>query len=115
VARERGRWSLPAAIAFLIGFLFIDLGYLGANLVTIPDGGWLPLSIGATLFVVMTTWRSGANLLAGQVAESASSALTFIGQVNGENIPRVPGCAIFFYPALGTDTPGTATFDAHHR
>jgi len=96
VARERGRWSLPAAIAFLIGFLFIDLGYLGANLFTIPDGGWLPLLIGTTLFVVMTTWRSGANLLAGQVAASASSALTFIGQVNGENIPRVPGCAVFF-------------------
>ena len=96
VARERGRWSLPAALAFLIGFLFIDLGYLGANLFTIPDGGWLPLLIGTTLFVVMTTWRSGANLLAGQVAASASSALTFIGQVNGENIPRVPGCAVFF-------------------
>jgi KUP system potassium uptake protein len=96
VARERGRWSLPAALTFLIGFLFIDLGYLGANLATIPDGGWLPLLIGTTLFVVMTTWRRGANLLAGQVATSASSVLTFIGQVNGDNIPRVSGCAVFF-------------------
>jgi len=96
VARERGRWSLPAALAFLIGFLFIDLGYLGANLVTIPDGGWLPLLIGTILFVVMTTWRRGSNLLAEQVATSSSSVLTFIGQVNGEKTPRVPGCAVFF-------------------
>lgn len=46
VARERGGWSLPASLAFLWGFLTIDLGYLGANLRTIPQGGWLPLLIG---------------------------------------------------------------------
>ncbi len=36
-------FAVLAALAFLLVFLAIDLGYLGANLRTIPDGGWMPL------------------------------------------------------------------------
>ena len=74
VARERGGWSLPAALAFLLGFLAIDLGFLGSNLLKIPDGGWLPLLIGVVLFTVMTTWRRGAALLAEQIAATTPDA-----------------------------------------
>ncbi len=95
VARERGGWSLAAALLFLIGFLAIDLGFLGSNLLKIPDGGWLPLLIGAALFTVMTTWRRGAILLAEHVASTTPKLETFIGRVTGESIPRVPGVAAF--------------------
>jgi len=105
VARERGGWGLPAALAFLVGFLFIDLGFLGANLMTIPNGGWLPLLIGATLFTVMTTWRSGARLLGEQIGRSTPSVETFIGQVTGQDIPRVPGVAAFFTGRLDQTPP----------
>jgi len=96
VARERGGWTLPAALAFLCGFLLIDFGFLGANLVTIPDGGWLPLVIGLAIFTVMTTWRQGAALLAAQVTAAAPTVETFIGRMLAESVPRVPGAAVFF-------------------
>ncbi len=96
VMRERAGWTLPAALAFLCGFLLIDLGFLGANLMTIPDGGWLPLAIGLALFTVMTTWRRGAILLAAQVAAAAPTVETFIGRMIAESVPRVPGAAVFF-------------------
>ena len=96
VARERGGWSMASALVFLLGFLAIDLGFLGSNLLKIPDGGWLPLAIGAMLFTVMTTWRRGASLLAEQIANTTSSLETFIGWVSAERIPRVPGVAVFF-------------------
>jgi KUP system potassium uptake protein len=105
VARERGSWSLPAALAFLIGFLFIDLAFLGANLMTIPNGGWLPLLIGATLFAVMTTWRRGASLLHEYIGANTPSVETFIGQVTGEKMTRVPGAAAFFTGRLGQTPP----------
>lgn len=95
VARERGGWSLGSALTFLGAFLFIDLGYLGANLMTIPDGGWLPLVIGSILFTVMVTWRRGTQLVDDQVARHTPSLETLIGRVKGEQIPRVPGTAIF--------------------
>ncbi len=96
VARERGGWSLPAVLTFLLGFLAIDLGFLGSNLLKIPDGGWLPLLIGVMLFTVMTTWRRGASLLAELIANTTPKLETFIGRVTGEQIPRIPGTAVFF-------------------
>ncbi len=105
VARERGGWGMPAALAFLIGFLFIDLGYLGANIMTVPDGGWLPLLIGAVLFTIMTTWRRGAQLVAEHIGSIAPNVETFIGKVMGEKVPRVPGAAIFFTGRLEQTPP----------
>lgn len=96
VARERGGWGMPAALAFLLAFLAIDLGFLGANLYTIPQGGWLPLLFGAILFTIMTTWRSGVELMSEQIAKSSETVETFIGRMVHENIPRVPGTAVFF-------------------
>lgn len=95
VARERGGWGLAAALTFLAGFLVVDLGYLGSNLLTIPDGGWLPLAIGAVLFTVMVTWRRGTNMLDEQIAHVTPKLETIIGRVKGEEIPRVPGTAVF--------------------
>ncbi len=106
VLRESRGWQLPAALAFLIGFLIIDLGFLGANLVTIPSGGWLPLLIGGLLFTVMTTWRRGAELLAHQIASvDPTNIKTFIGQITGEEIIRVPGTAVFITGRLDQTPP----------
>jgi KUP system potassium uptake protein len=113
VARERGGWSLPAAMAFLLAFLAIDLGFLGSNLLKIPDGGWLPLLIGVVLFTVMTTWRRGASLLAEQIAGATPSLETFIGRVTGENIPRVPGVAVFFTGRLEQTPPALQKLVRH--
>jgi len=113
VARERGGWTLPAALAFLVGFLAIDLGFLGSNLLKIPDGGWLPLLIGVTLFTVMTTWRRGAALLAERIANNAVNLETFIGRVAGERIPRVPGIAVFFTGRLEQTPPALQQLVRH--
>jgi len=105
VARERGGWSLRASLAFLLGFLVVDLGFLGANLRTIQDGGWLPLLIGLVLFTVMTTWRRGVQLLTEQVAELTPTVETFTGWLSGEKILRVPGVAVFFTGRLDRVPP----------
>ncbi|MGA7594043.1 MAG: KUP/HAK/KT family potassium transporter [Gallionella sp.] len=113
VARERGGWNLPAALAFLFGFLAIDLGFLGSNLLTIPDGGWLPLFIGGLLFTVMTTWRRGTEILAEIIAGSTTNLETFIGRVKGEQIPRVPGTAVFFTGRLEPTPPSLQQLVRH--
>lgn len=113
VARERGGWSLPAALAFLLGFLAIDLGFLGSNLLKIPDGGWLPLLIGLVLFTAMATWRKGASLLAERIAETASTLETFIGRVEAERIPRIPGTGVFFTGRLEQTPPALQQLVRH--
>ena len=113
VARERGGWGLPAALLFLLGFLSIDLGFLGSNLLKIPEGGWLPLLIGLALFTVMATWRKGASLLAERIAETASKLETFIGWVEAEHVPRVPGTGVFFTGRLEQTPPALQQLVRH--
>src|SRR5271154_792017 len=52
-------WRWPRIVAVLTGgfFFIVDLAFFSANLLKIEDGGWLPLSLAALLFLVMTTWR----------------------------------------------------------
>lgn len=108
VARERAGRSLPAAIALLLGFLAIDLGFLGSNLLKIPDGGWLPVLIGVTVFTIMTTWRKGASLLAERIARATPNLETFIGWLSSKAVPRVPGTAVFFTGRLEQAVSGAA-------
>ena len=56
-------WPLWAALALIAPFLLIDLTFLGANLLKVVEGGWMPLALGALVMVVMYTWRRGSRLL----------------------------------------------------
>ena len=40
-------------------FLLVDGAFFLANAVKIPYGGWLPLVMGAAIFIVLTTWKRG--------------------------------------------------------
>ncbi|MEO8081208.1 MAG: KUP/HAK/KT family potassium transporter, partial [Caldimonas sp.] len=113
VARERGRWGLPAALAFLLVFLFIDLGFLGSNMLKIPEGGWLPIVIGLALFTMMTTWRRGAGLLAQQIASATPTLDSFIARLAKEPMPRVPGIAVFFTGRLEQTPPALQQIARH--
>ncbi|MGD2129397.1 MAG: KUP/HAK/KT family potassium transporter [Lysobacterales bacterium] len=113
VARERGGWGIPAAMVFAFGFLLIDLGYLGSNLMTIPHGGWLPLVIGLVLFTVMTTWRTGSTLLSERIAHMTPKIDTFIGRLTAEGAPRNPGAAVFFTGRLEQTPPALQKLVRH--
>ena len=55
------RWHWPPVVAFTVTglFLSVDVAFFGANALKIFHGGWLPLVIGAVLFTLMTTWKTG--------------------------------------------------------
>jgi KUP system potassium uptake protein len=47
-------------------FLFIDLSFLGANLLKVVEGGWSHLALRGLVIIVMYTWRHGSRLLFGK-------------------------------------------------
>jgi hypothetical protein len=61
--RKRWNWSLPQAVAVLTPPLLLELVFLGANLLKIHDGGYVPVAIAAAFVVVMWTWRRGSAIL----------------------------------------------------
>jgi KUP system potassium uptake protein len=93
--RKVWRWSLAVAVLVAGGFLIVDLGFFAANLLKITDGGWLPLTIGALVFFVMTTWRAGIDAVRGSGHGADTTSAEFITLLEQGNVPRVPGTAIF--------------------
>lgn len=95
VERERWGWPLSIAIGLTLVFLVIDLAFLGANLNKIPAGGWFPLVVGAIVFVLMTTWKRGREILAQRLRVGTIPFADFIEQVYAEDPVRVQGTAVF--------------------
>ncbi len=103
VAKERWKWPLPAVIAFAVFFLTIDLAFLGANIIKIPAGGWVPLVLAVVVFTLMTTWKRGRRILAERLKAQTIPFADFAERLSHEPLPRVPGTAIFLY----SDPDGT--------
>ncbi|MCM8594832.1 MAG: potassium transporter Kup [Candidatus Accumulibacter sp.] len=88
-------WSPIRAIFGALLFFCVDLAFFLANLVKIPEGGWFPLAFGALVFVLMTTWKRGRELLESRLASDAVDLKPFVASVAGGGIERVPGTAVF--------------------
>ena len=88
-------WPLWAAAALMVPFLLIDLVFLGANMLKVFQGGWVPLLIGAMVMVVMLTWRRGARILAAKTRRMETPIDGLIESLEKRQICRVPGTAVF--------------------
>jgi KUP system potassium uptake protein len=115
VATERWKWPLPVALAVTGIFLSIDLAFLGANVLKIAQGGWLPLLIGAALFTLMTTWKTGRQILAQRLTERAVPLEAFMERVIQTGPLRVPGTAVFMTAQPGGTPPALAHNLRHNK
>jgi KUP system potassium uptake protein len=95
---EIWRWSKLKTYLLVALFLTIDLAFFGANVLKIPDGGWVPLLIGIVIFVLMLTWKTGRYLVYTRLKTEAMAIEPFIEAVGAHPPPRVPGTAIFMTP-----------------
>ncbi len=95
VAIERWHWSPAVAYTVTGIFLTIDLAFFGANALKIAHGGWLPLVIGGLLFTLMTTWKTGRQVVAARLTARAIPIEDFLRQVVDTRPARVPGTAVF--------------------
>jgi KUP system potassium uptake protein len=95
IAVERWKWPLWAAVSVTATFLTIDLAFFGANLLKLFQGGWVTLVIGAFIFTLMTTWKTGRRLVAERLTARAIPLEEFIAGIAAEPPMRVPGTAVF--------------------
>ena len=105
VMREVWGWSAVSSVVVVLGFLFVDLAYFGANLFKIPDGGWFPLVVGVGIFTFMTTWKKGRQLLAARMRQDELSIERFVGSIAKKGVTRVPGTAVYMYSHPGGTPP----------
>ena len=88
-------WSHGKALVMCASFLAVDGTFLVANVVKIPDGGWVPLMLAMVIFAVMTTWRMGVHTVAGLMRNQTEPWDAFFEEIEKHKIARVPGATVF--------------------
>ena len=93
-------WSKLRTGMLVALFLVVDVAFFSANVLKIPDGGWVPLVIGIFIFTLMLTWKTGRNMLYSMLKNEAMAIDPFIAAVGAHPPIRVSGTAIFMTPNL---------------
>jgi len=106
-------WGRVAAVS--IPLLVVDMGFFGANVAKIPDGGWFPIVVAVLLLTMMTTWRTGRRLLAERIRRGEVPLEEFIAEVARSGVARVPGTAVFLFKGAGAAPPALITNTRHNR
>jgi KUP system potassium uptake protein len=91
-------------------FLSVDLAFLGANLVKIESGGWFPLAIATVVYLLMTTWKRGRQIVASILRDASLPMDLFLTDIARRKPPRVPGTAVF----MTSDPAGVPVVLLHH-
>ncbi len=115
----RALWRKPTwiAVAGALVFFTVDLAFLGANLTKVVHGGWFPLSVGAVMFVILSTWKQGSERLASARIEAEGPLRDFVEELRAIDPPlvRVPGTAVYLNARRETTPLALRTTVEHAR
>ena len=105
-------WKVNVLLSMLVcgAFLTIDLAFLGANIVKIPDGGWVTLSIGGAVFTLAMIWRWGRRALAIKLVRRTTPVDEFLAREDVKHAFRAPGTTVYLTAA----TQGVPPILVHH-
>ncbi|UCV29017.1 potassium transporter Kup [Ferribacterium limneticum] len=89
------KWGWFKAGLLFACFLSVELVFLAANILKIPDGGWFPLVAGMGVFVLMTTWKRGRQLLSERLRGERLELSMFLDSLASSMPTRVAGTSVF--------------------
>src|SRR5258706_5062949 len=95
-ARRLWDWSVERTAMICGVFLTLEIAFFAANLSKVHSGGWFPLAAGLIIFVVMTTWKAGRQLVWDKLKPASLPLEMFLDEVQrSKSILRAPGTALF--------------------
>jgi KUP system potassium uptake protein len=112
--REVWGWNLFAAGGVAGFFLVVDSAFFLANLTKVAEGGYVPLLLAAAIYGVMWIWHRGAAAVSARLHESLIPIPDFVAKIRSDNIPRVPGTAVFLTRTM-QDTPPVMVWHVKHN
>ncbi|HVZ89073.1 MAG TPA: KUP/HAK/KT family potassium transporter [Polyangia bacterium] len=98
VTRTTWRWPLWKSLPLLLLFFAFDIPFFAANLLKIPEGGFVPLVIGAVVFAVMVTWKRGRRIYRQRMATDSKPLANLIAggpHADLRQPTRCPGTGVF--------------------
>jgi KUP system potassium uptake protein len=111
----RFSWGYPLWLCVLATgfFMLVDATFFAAAMHKVLDGGWFPLALGAGVFVIMTTWRRGREILYARLSAAAVPLRSFLESLFRNPPQRIAGTAVFL-TALPDITPNSLLHSLKH-
>jgi len=93
----RHGWHLPSPIAYgaTLAFLALDMLLVAGCAIKFFDGGWFPLAMGLLLFVGMSTWARGRELLMASIRRDGIELAPFIESLSQSGTNRAFRTAVY--------------------
>ena len=108
-------WAPWKALSMCFLFLSLELLFFAGNVIKIPEGGWLPLTVGAMIYIAMSTWRRGREILGVEIRKRTIAFTDLIGMIENQGAHRAPGTAIFMYGDPTRTPPALLSNFKHNR
>ncbi|MDR6231037.1 KUP system potassium uptake protein [Pseudomonas sp. SORGH_AS199] len=89
------KWPRWIMVPLLIGFLLVDVLYFSANAPKILSGGSFPVIAGVIIFILLTTWKRGRQLVVERLDDGALPLPIFISSIRAQPPFRAKGTAVF--------------------
>ncbi|MGZ5854971.1 MAG: potassium transporter Kup [Xanthobacteraceae bacterium] len=89
------KWRPWAAALLMAPLVMVDFTFLCANLLKLLQGAWVPLVFGASIVILIITWRRGTALLAGKTRRTEVPLDTLVRSLEKRPPHVVPGTAVF--------------------
>jgi KUP system potassium uptake protein len=88
-------WPVWGATLMMLPFFAIDLVFLGANMLKVAEGGYVPLLFSAALMLTMATWVRGTEIIFAKSRRTDLALGDLIHSLERKPRQRVPGTAVF--------------------
>lgn len=95
VAFHCWNWNRFLALGVCSFFLVLELSFWGANLLKTAEGGWFPILVGIILYILMTTWKRGRQIVSSRMREIIQPLPEFVQRLKENPPTRVTGSAIY--------------------
>lgn len=95
VVHDAWKMPTPLAVGATLFFLSIDTFLFAGCIIKFFDGGWLPLVLGLTLYLVMTTWSRGRALVVETIRRDGLDLKGFIQHIDTGNTYLAKRTAIY--------------------
>jgi KUP system potassium uptake protein len=92
---KRWQWPLWQAVLLIVPFVVVDIVFFSANFLKLFEGAWAPLLFGATMVLLILTWRRGTGILISKTRRSEVPLDTLFRNLEKKPPHFVSGTAVF--------------------
>jgi KUP system potassium uptake protein len=89
------QWKVWQAALLMVPFIIVDVTFFSANALKLFEGAWAPLLFGATMVLIILTWRRGTGILANKTRRTEVPLDTLFRNLEKKPPHIVHGTAVF--------------------